>query len=79
MQGLTIPFSCFKIKTTEWRWQQKSGKALSHQSRHSEKQLWNRRLSPHFYPKNQGGDIEYITEDNEAPGLSQGCFYIDII
>lgn len=35
MEGLEIQFSCFKIKTKEQQWQQKSEKALSHQNRHS--------------------------------------------
>lgn len=39
MEGLEIPFSCFKIKTKEQQWQQKSEKALSHQSCHSTEQL----------------------------------------
>lgn len=59
MEGLEIPFSCFKTKTKEWRWQQKSEKALSHQNRHSVKQLWSRCLSYHLYTKNQGEDIEH--------------------
>lgn len=71
MAGLEIPLSCFKIKTKEQWWQQKSEKALSHQNRHSVKRLWNRCLFHHLYPRNQGWDIEYINKDNKAPDLSQ--------
>lgn len=66
MEGLEIPFSCFKSKTKEQRWQQKPEKALSHQNRHSVEQFWNRCVSHHLYPKNQRGDVENINKDNKA-------------
>lgn len=33
------------------------------------KQLWNRCLSHHLYPKDPGGDIKYINKDNKANSL----------
>lgn len=69
MEGLEIPFSCFKRETKEQQWQQKSEKALSHQNHHSVEQLWNRCVSHHLYTKNQGGDTEYINKDNKATSL----------
>lgn len=76
MEGLEIPFSCFKIKTKEQQWEQKSEQALSHQNHHSVQQLWNRCLSHHLYPKDPGGDIEYINKDNKAIALGQYHFLI---